>query len=400
MDRYADMNSNSQNEINEISEIYSDGSRRVVSRIIGAELEQGFPAVCKVQIYKRRSQLRDPLEVFSCTGTLIAPGLVVFAAHCVERGLISRIEVTFELGNDTHTFKVGVHALSYDLSYRQSVIADANRDLAEKLQMSQKDIAFVIIKDSEGVLSDVLPIAMMPLQNLKSLKLLGLVTDLTAVGFGRYSNIDDVNRGEGGKKRSARFSDWNISNGMLRIRSLENALPETGEPTNIARGDSGGAVLCIYQGVPYLVGVISFYNYADARAVNISESFAVGSDLVDNALTALNRRKQLLASTIFRNFRQSYAPYGFNFEGFGGNTFRTIASDPQFIRDPRLRNFITPSVIEPENPQADLRSVEDVELFGEVKWFRDPKFQLALACAPLAIFAIMGLRLGLEFDDE
>ena len=378
----------------------NNGLRRITSRIIGADIERGFPAVCKIEVFKRKSQLRDPLKVFNCTGTLIAPRLVVFAAHCVEKGLIASIRVTFEFGNTKHRFKVGVHNLSYDLSYRQSVIGDTNASLSQKLQMSQRDIAFLVIPDPQNILASISPMAMMPLKNLKALKLLGRITELTAVGFGRYSNVDDVNRGESGKKRSARFDSWSISNqGMIRIKSQRNVLPATGEPTNIARGDSGGAVICIYQGVQYLVGVISFYNYADARNVNIAESFAVSCDFVDRQLVK-RRGKMLRAAKEFSKFRQSYAPYGFNFKGFEGNSFKTIASDALFQRVPRLRELVDPSILQPSGLEENPESFQDVELFGEVKWFRDPRFQLALACAPIAILAIMGLRIGLEFDDE
>ena len=379
------------------------GLRQITSRIIGAEEEHGFPAVCHIQIFKKESSIRDPEFVYTCTGTLIAPRLVVFAAHCVELGLITKINVTFNISPTVkQTVRVDFKKSLFRVTnYKQSVIRDTAKSREDKIKMSQKDIAFLVLPSNlPRSVKLIKPIPMLPMVNLRALKFERLIDSLIAVGYGRYSNIESVNKGESGKKRSAQFSDWDIDKNtdMLTIRSNRVPVLSTGELTNIAKGDSGGAILCTYQGVTYLVGVISFYDEVGGESINIARSYAVGVDLVDDVLMASKNRNKEFAR-LFNTYRQSDAPYGFNFRGQGGASYQPVVSVAAVQRDDRLSEFRSTDVFKPSNI-SELTDIDSFELAGEVKWFRDPKLQLALACTPIVILAIMGLRLGLEFDDE
>ena len=379
--------------------------RQITSRIIGAEIEHGFRAVCKIEIVKRESVPGSEFAI-TCTGTLIAPRLVVFAAHCVERGVISYITVTFNIGG--RGLKVRVNPaqgnLAFNRDYKQALIESGTSSFEDKLRMTQRDIAFLVLPKS-FVSHRIKPMPMMPMQNLRALKFGGLVQRLTAVGYGRFSNIDRVNRGMGGEKRSAQFAEWSVDEAtdIVTIISQRNTLAETGEPVNIAKGDSGGAIVCTYKGVTYLVGVISFYNYVAGSDINIERSFAVGVDLVEDALIAKSNRDETFAR-LFNGHRQFDAPYGFNFGGMGGAAYKAVVLENDFPveRIPRIAEFQDSRVFKPGTPDdaISVTNIHGVEIFGQVKWFRDPRFQVALACSPLIIYSIMALRIGLEFDSE
>ncbi len=371
--------------------------RRVTSRIIGAEVEHGFPSVCHIQIFKKDRSIVDPEFMFTCTGTLIAPRLVVFAAHCVQVGLITRIHVTFDIGSKSLTIPIDIKdSLFKNTTYDQSVISGAS-DQKTKIKMTQNDIAFLVLPEKmPRLIQSLKPMPMMPMLNLAALKHGKYLTNLTAVGYGRFSNVEAVNKSKAHKKRSAQFSEWSVDTNtdILTITSKQGGFKATGEHVNIAKGDSGGAIICVYQGVPYLVGVISYYDLEKKNKENpiekIARSYAVGVDLIDTELMSPQQRNSTFAN-LFHQYRQSDAPYGFNFRGQGGASYQAI-----------LSHKVSHSVFKP-NALGDMENVSNiqgVELVGEVKWFRDPKFQLALACAPIVISAIIGLRLGLDFDDE
>lgn len=395
-------------DLNRIWRKYGDGTTRTESKIIGAPIEKGFPSVCRIAIrYQDPKNINNLLEK-KCTGTLIAPRIVLFANHCVSsipKGLLKNILVTFETGaKGTHTFNIGPASLFHPKGYDVEVVeSGSNRvTLQDKLRMSGLDYAIVVLPKSVDS-SFLTPMPMMPLKNLKILKDLGKIKMLTAVGYGKYSEHTEVNREAGVQKRKYSFSEWEIlpELGIVKIKSTAKRFKLTQERINIAQGDSGGPIFAEYNGVMYLVATVAFFaNEGSSSNVLFrgeelavkDASYNVSVDFPVFAMLKNPKDRNMKFYPLFNEYRQSKAPYGYNYEQ--GLHIVSYLGLPIKVRNPKLPLYVEGQLA------SHVGEIEKIRLYKDKKWFQKEEFKFAVACAPLVIYAIMGIRLSLDFNKK
>ena len=390
-------------DLNRISRIYGDGSSRIESKIIGGKETTSFTSVCSIEIFYRSPQNLKVMKKKQCTGTLIAPRLVLFANHCVfvPKGHLRGLTVTFTspLGK-IYQYKIGPASLFHPKGYDKDAFDSSETPKPTKDQIAALDYALVVLPKSQDS-GDLKPIPMMPLKNFKMLSDLEKrqkgsgVSELIAVGYGRFSNIDEVNKRAGVKKRTATFKEWEIEErlGFVKITSHRDRLESTNERTNIARGDSGGPIFTVYKGVTYLVATVSYYLYGSERSGLdvVTESVNLSVDLPYFGMLVNPKDRGMKFYEIFKKYTQSEGRYGFNYR----QGMRTVGADA-LVKAPQLYDQSIVRTID----RAKKTEIELDKIYKEKLWYQKDAFKLALACTPLVLYSIVGIRLGLDFGDR
>lgn len=192
----------------------------VASPILGGKVDTGDPAVVAVVSRRQRCAASDVDIV--CTGTLVAPRVVLTAAHCLrEIGPPGDFEVFF--GDDTHS------------SSGRFIVARAGaRHPQFDDAMHAYDVGVLLL--AEAAPATPIPIA----SGAPAATFVG--TKVRAVGFGRSDQKVAVD----GKKREGTMT-------VAAIAAL--SFTSKTDPAMTCQGDSGGPVLGLVDGVERLVGI-------------------------------------------------------------------------------------------------------------------------------------------------
>lgn len=269
-----------------------------MSTIIGAPLEKDFPEVCKVEIHRSFGR------VSSCTGVLVTPNAVLLAAHCLATNpnQIKLITCTFTLPNGKNVVRVS-KTFQFKKSFRLSRMEQGTA--LERAKGSQLDYGVVLFRNT---ISNITPAPILPYTSLMQLKEKNPNLQITAVGFGRFSNKSKVEALQGGKKRSFPF-DFSVyrepkTNKPLKVFRVTppTKLSSTGEVISTHSGDSGGPYFVNIAGVNYLVGLISSVTMKKNPKVKGDALYAVGVS-TDFPIVSFKNA--------FRNYVQSVGPLGF-----------------------------------------------------------------------------------------
>jgi V8-like Glu-specific endopeptidase len=201
----------------------SEAERTVFARIVNGQQTDKFEAVGIVND--------------GCTGTLIAPNVVLTAGHCVENydgGFMGDKDGTFEVNGQSYT--------------TTSVVAHHDYDGAAIGSDHANDIAIMVLDQNVAGVE--------PIEINRTVPYVGQT--LTLVGFGGGGTGDAGHNGDFGTKRvgetpidfvSSTLVSWNFDNNS---------------ESNTAPGDSGGPALIDLDGVFYVAGVTSGGDKDDA----------------------------------------------------------------------------------------------------------------------------------------
>lgn len=169
-----------------------------------------------------------------CSGSLIAPALVLTVAHCVQPGAEYKI-VHYGADRKPQLQDVRTVAIHPGFSMREMLVHRATADVALlRLQIP-----------TQGKIPSALGSPRLPIDVGAAFTIAGI--GVTARGDGK----------SGGTIRSAPLVATGKP-GNLQIRLVDPATQGTHEGLGACTGDSGGPVVEDQQGVPTIVGVISW----------------------------------------------------------------------------------------------------------------------------------------------
>ncbi len=192
-----------------------EASPRGALRIVGGQVERGFPAVGAL--------LYDGEQ--GCTGTLVTPTVVVTAAHCLEE--VSAREVSFFRGPDARNLDAGT------------------RLQAVELRMHPDYDTFEVVNDI-GVVRLAEPAPVQPMARLMAeMSDEWVGRNVLFVGYG----ITDAMVDDAGIKRSVQIELTEVADTWFRY---------AGPGVNTCNGDSGGPAIVELDGQPTLIGVTSW----------------------------------------------------------------------------------------------------------------------------------------------
>jgi len=201
-------------------------------RIIGGTETTGYPSVMLVLAQEPGSQLAS-----ICTGTLVAPHVVLTAAHCLDPALVgAAAEVSVFAG------------ANIDSASRNDFLATSathfHPDFDPKKVTDGGDIGVAVLAAARA--GETTPLNRVALTDA----LIG--QPATLVGYGKNDG-DDANGMSAGKKREVQTVMGSYSERIVRF----------GEPGKTScEGDSGGPGLMSIDGATAVVGVVSFGNQA------------------------------------------------------------------------------------------------------------------------------------------
>ncbi|MFL5357858.1 S1 family peptidase [Archangium sp.] len=201
--------------------------------ITGGVLEPGSPAVVAIVPVSPLCGEPDEASPVLCTGTLVAPRVVLTAAHCVESPDVSQ-----------------VLSVVFSPEPARALPAERVRVLEGRLHP-----AFNAVENDIGVLilAGDAPVAPVPLSG-RTLPADVVGRTVRVVGFG----LDD--EGSMGQRRS----------GTARVTAVEaGTFSIVASPGMSCGGDSGGPLFLEAEGAEHLVGVTSYGDTTCTRGTNM-----------------------------------------------------------------------------------------------------------------------------------
>lgn len=201
--------------------------------VVGGVLEPGYPAVGAIVPVSPLCGELDEASPVSCTGTLVAPRVVLTAAHCVENADVSQV-LSVVFAPET------ARALTAE---RVRVIEGRPHPA---WRAGENDIGVLILAEDA-------PVAPVPLVGpVLSADVVGRTTRV--VGFG----LDD--QGKTGNRRS----------GTARVTAVkEGSFTISVAPGMSCGGDSGGPSFLDVDGAERIIGVTSYGDLACTRGTNM-----------------------------------------------------------------------------------------------------------------------------------
>ena len=203
------------------------------AEVIGGDLtpEGEFPTVGALMY-----QVGPGQTSAGCTGTLIAPDVVLTAAHCLDPQIIGVAQPSaFSLAHDTNATPTPQVTIARTVSHPQFDLGGAGGGLAQI-----NDIGLVFLAEP------ITAVAPTKLPTPDQATALAIDTDLAIVGYGQIEETNQLV----GVKYDALTSIRELNASELRV-SMGGADPQN------CHGDSGGPALTALGGEPRVVGVVS-----------------------------------------------------------------------------------------------------------------------------------------------